>query len=93
MANLGYKKNVFTGDEYINLETELGVSLTEGGNYNIQIQGDGVSGVMLCEATSKPTDGGFFWKSDEPFPYKKESDTLWIKVQDNKKVYINIAEA
>lgn len=93
MSNIGYKKQVYTGNDYVSLETELGVSLTEGKNYNLQIQGDGVSGVMLCENTSKPTDGGFFWKSDKPFPYTKGSDTLWIKVQDNKKVYINIAEA
>ena len=58
----------------------------------IQIQGDGVNGVMFCEASSKPTEGGFFWNTTEPFTYTKGTISLWILVQNGKTVSINIAD-
>lgn len=91
-GNLAFKNDVYTGDEYASFETIMDVSLTQGSSYVIQVQGDGVNGVMFCEASSKPTEGGFFWNTTEPFTYTKGTTSLWILVQNGKKVSINVAD-
>ena len=87
MANIASGKIKGTGD-YINLETELGLTLTQNSTYSIQIQGAGI----FCEYASKPTSGGVFWRILKPFRYKKESDYLWVKINNGDEVYINILE-
>lgn len=87
MANIGSGKITGTGD-YINLETELSLSLTEGSTYSIQIQG----AATFCESKTKPTSGGVFWKILKPFGYEKESAYLWAKINTGDVVYINVSE-
>ena len=87
MANVGSGKITGTGD-YINLETELSLSLTEGSTYSIQIQG----AATFCESDTKPTSGGVYWRTLKPFGYKKESAYLWIKINEGETVSINISE-
>lgn len=76
-----------TGD-YINVETSLGVTLEADKYYNVQIQGKGT----VCESATKPTQGGTYWNTIEPFGYIKADQYLWIKPYEGDTVFINIAE-
>lgn len=87
MANIGSGKITGTGD-YVNLETELGLSLTADSIYSVQIQGK----ALFCESDTKPTSGGVYWRTFKPFGYKKESAYLWVKINEGETVSINIAE-
>lgn len=87
MANIADGKIIGTGD-YIDLETALSLSLVQGSQYSIQIQGAGT----FCESATKPTSGGTFWRILKPFTYIKATDTLWLKVNDGDEVYINVSE-
>lgn len=76
-------------DEYINLETELSLSLTADKQYTIQIQ----KGASVCEKITKPNnDEGYYWDSLQPFGYTKESDNLWIRVNKGKSVHVNVGD-
>lgn len=75
-------------DEYIDVETTLDVSLTEGTTYNVQMLGKG----YICEASTKPTAGGTYWYSKKPFKYKKQADDLWVKLDPQQVCYFNISE-
>ena len=87
MANLISGKIEGTGD-YINVETELSLSLEEDKKYSVQIQGNAI----VCEASTKPSgNAGFFIDTFRPFGYKKESAYLWVKVHTGYSVFINIA--
>ena len=88
MANIGSGKIVGT-DDYINIETELSLSLSEDVTYSVQIQGK----ATFCESATKPSNNeGFYWNSLKPFGYKKESAYLWIKVNKDSSVFVNVAE-
>lgn len=87
MANIGSGKITGTGD-YINLETELNLSLDKNSTYSIQIQG----AAIFCESETKPTAGGVFWKMLKPFGYKKDDAYLWIKINAGDVVSINVSE-
>lgn len=88
MANIGYKR-LYETDDYQNFETAMEVSLTEGTIYIVQVKGEAI----LCESTTKPTEGGFLVTIGKPFQYKKESEPLWVKIPARKTADINIAEA
>lgn len=87
MANIGSGKITGTGD-YVNLETELSLSLVTDTTYSVQIQGE----ALFCESATKPTSGGVYWRTLRPFGYKKESAYLWIKINEGETVSINISE-
>lgn len=87
MANIGCGFIQGTGD-YINLETELNLSLEADKFYNVQIQGK----ATFCEASSKPSEGGVYWNTLEPFGYIKESNSLWIKPYEGDTVFVNVTE-
>lgn len=76
--NLGYV-TLNKNDEYVNLEEALGVTLTEGTTYQMQIQGS----AMICESESAPTSGGFYCDFLKTLAYKKGSGTVYIQVQSN----------
>lgn len=86
-GNTGYGFIQGTGD-YINLETELSLTLEEGTYYQIQIQGK----ATFCESTLKPVGGGTYWNRIDPFWYVKEDKDLWIKPYEGDTVYVNIWE-
>lgn len=89
MANVGYGY-VQGSKDYINLEDALGLSLTVGKTYSVQILGEG----MFCEASTKPTAGGtkYNGEKDKPFYYTKENGVyLWAKLMPNKEFYVNFA--
>lgn len=68
--------NVAPSADYQSLSTLGSISFTEGTVYAIQI----VSGdVMIKEASSQPTAGGFHVHCDVPFNFTAGSDDLWIK--------------
>lgn len=76
--NLGYT-TLKSNPEYVNLEEALGVTLTEGTTYQMQIQGQ----AMICESETAPTEGGFFCDFLKPFAYKKGAGIVFIQVQSN----------
>lgn len=73
--NIGYAK-INKTDEYVDLEATMGITLTEGTTYQVQIQGAAV----ICESDEQPTTGGFYCKSLKPFAWVKKGK-VWIKVQ------------
>lgn len=75
-------------DEYINVETELSLSLTADTLYAVQIQGE----AMICESDTQPTTGGTYWNTLQPFGYKKESAYLWVKINEGEEISINFTE-
>ena len=93
MSNIKYKKQLYTGDEYLQFETAIEATLTEGKSYGVQFQGDVSNGIMLCEYATKPTEEGYLVNTIKPFKYTKETDPLWVKVNNRKSVKVNIAEA
>lgn len=87
MAQIATGKIIGT-DEYINVETELSVSLTADKLYAVQIQGE----AMICESDTQPMDGGIYWNTLQPFGYKKESAYLWVKINKGDEISINFTE-
>lgn len=86
MANLGFitlEKN----EEYVNLEDLMGLNLTSGKTYQIQIQGSAV----FCESEEKPVAGGTYWNLIKPFDYLKKDESLWVLVQSDS-AYFNVSE-
>lgn len=86
MANLGYK--VFYTDGYVDLAQEMGITLTQGNNYQIQLENPAI----LCVSATQPTEGGFTLSDGKPFGYTHTGTTLWIKSIKNAPAKVNIAE-
>lgn len=76
MANLGIYK-IEANDDYKSIETETGKTFTVGTTYTMQL----LKPAVICEASSKPTDGGFLIDTTQPFQYTAGSDTLYIKTE------------
>ena len=74
--------------DYQDLETVANINFTEGNSYVLQVNGQ----VLVCEASSKPTNGGFYVIDQKPFKYTAGNGKLWVKTLQNSKVLINIAE-
>lgn len=85
MANLSYKQ-VNTNGEYVDFETEMGITLVVGNKYQLGIQNN----VVLCVLATKPTSGGFPF-NNENFTYTHKGDKLWIRTTYNS-AWVNIAE-
>ncbi|MCR5266799.1 MAG: hypothetical protein K6E29_09455 [Cyanobacteria bacterium RUI128] len=81
MSNLGYG-TLSTTDDYVDIETELSISFTDNTVYQIQIKNP----AFVCEATNKPTEGGFEM-GEEPFQYVHNGEKLWIKA---KRTYLPV---
>ena len=75
-------------DDYQDLETIADITFTEGNKYVLQISGQAI----VCEATEKPSRGGFYIVDATPFQYEAGSGKLWVKTLQNSKVLINVAE-
>ena len=87
MSNIAFIK-VRPSDDYVDVEVAGEISLTASKNYTLQINGQ----CIVCEAESKPSNGGFYITNDSPFQYKKGDGKLWIKNLTNTVIFINIAE-
>ena len=88
MANLACK-TFAAAEEYINIETELGITFILNDNYQIQLK----SPATLCVAATQPTEGGFYIFDKKPFGYTHTGDSLWIKADpSNPIVTVNVAE-
>ena len=74
--------------DYQDLETVADITFSEGNKYILQINGQAI----VCEASEKPSNGGFYITSPEPFQYEAGSGKLWVKTLQNSRVLINIAE-
>ncbi len=83
MANL-WSGNVENTDEYQNLESVSGLTLTEGSSYQIQIEG----GAYLREGT---TGRGFSLYDSKPFTLVKTSSDVYIEPMSDS-CFVNIAE-
>lgn len=86
MANLGYK--VFYTDGYVDLAEEMGITLTQGSDYQIQLENPAI----LCVSATQPTKGGFYISNSKPFGYTHTGGTLWIKSLEYAPAVVNIAE-
>ena len=81
--------NIEPNTEYQNLATLAEVTFVSGTIYTIQVDGD----VLLCEAASKPTKGGFHIFTQDPIQFEAGSDALWVKnLRQFESASINIAE-
>lgn len=89
MSNIGTAKIPFSSD-YQSLETLLNTSFTANTKYTIQVDGD----VKLCEASSKPSAGGFRINFLEPFEFEYDgTNGLWVKpLSFFKDSYITVAD-
>lgn len=87
MANIKSKFIQSNGD-YVDLAEEMGITFTEGNDYQIQIQN---AATVIVSAT-KPTEGGFYINTNKPFGYTHTGDTLWIKTLQYTDAFVNIAE-
>jgi hypothetical protein len=67
------KYDTISGSDYVDVESELSISFTTGTNYQIQI----INPAYICEADTKPTEGGFLTTS-KPFIYTHGSSKLWV---------------
>lgn len=90
MANLEYVE-IDTKGDYIQLDTLLSTTLTEGTKYSMQVRNQG-SSLTVCIASSTPTEGGFIMKDLEKFEYTPASgENLYVLTGSVGKVYLNIA--
>ena len=86
MANLAYKQ-VDTNGEYVDFETEMGITFTLDSKYQIQVQ----NSAIVCISNTKPTTGGFVINDIYPFGYKHLGSKLWIKTTYHS-AWVNVAE-
>lgn len=88
MANEAYVE-VKPNTAYQNLATLAQISLSQGSTYTIQVTGD----VMIIEADSTPTEGGFHINFPIPFQYTAGTGNLYVKnLREYESAFINIAE-
>lgn len=88
MSNIAYV-TINPNNEYQNLATLAQTTFVSGTTYTLQVDGD----VMLCESSTKPTQGGFHVTWAEPFQFEAGNDSLWVKnARQYDTAYINIAE-
>lgn len=76
--------------DYQNLATLASITLTEGDTYTLQlVRGD----IMIQEAGSKPSSGGFHINFNIPFQFTAGTDALWVKnLREFEEAVINIAK-
>ena len=73
---MAYKqKFVQTNGDYVNLATEMDMTLTEGVNYQIQIIGR----ARIIENSTKPTTDGLYIFGNKPFDFECKGENVWLK--------------
>ena len=76
-----------TSGDYENLATEASITFTQGNSYVLQA----LDPIVVCEASSEPTSGGFYILDQKPFQYTAGTGNLYVKAITGKAT-INIAE-
>lgn len=88
MSNLG-EVSIPASSDYQDVETLLNESFVASTTYTLQATGD----IKVCEATTKPTEGGFVVPAGKVFQFTYSSDGLWVKkLIKDAVVKLNVAD-
>ena len=75
--------------DYQDLATVIDEILVANTTYTIQATGD----IIVCEASTKPTNGGFYIPAKKAFQFTYTSDSLWVKkLIKDAVIKINVAD-
>ena len=88
MSNIAYKKQIKTGNDYVDFAEVMGITFTENSHYQIQL----LNVALVMIADEKPKEGGFLIFNNLPFGYTHLGSKLWIKSIENKPIEINVSE-
>lgn len=81
-------KQVNTKGEWVKVDTEFGVTLSNDSLYSIQVLGS----AKLSYSATKPVSDCFTISFPQPFTYEKKSgEDLWILTDDNLGAVVTIA--